>query len=87
MTFSIEYDKQPLKFLKNQDKRIIKRLMDKIDELDNNPVPHNAIAIVGEQGVYRIRIGDYRTLYRVNYQENKIIIIKLDKRSHVYDRL
>ena len=85
MTFSIEYDKQPLKFLKNQDKHIIQRLMDKIDELGSNPVPHNAIAIVGEHGVYRIRIGDYRAIYRINYQLNNIIIVKLDKRERAYD--
>jgi len=60
--------------------------MDKIDELlTNNPVPHGAIAIAGEHGVYRIRIGDYRAVYRINYQENRIIIFKLDKRSKVYD--
>ncbi len=55
MMFAIDYDKQPLKFLKNQDKHIIQRIMDKIDELSNNPIPHNAIAIVGEHGVYRIK--------------------------------
>jgi len=87
MSFSIDYDKQPLDFLKKQDNHIKKRIMDKIDELlINNPVPHGAIAIVGEHGVYRIRIGDYRAVYRINYREKKIIIFKLDKRSKVYDR-
>jgi len=59
--------------------------MDKIDQiLRNNPVPHDAKAIVGQHGVFRIRIGDYRALYRINYKENKIIIVVLDKRSRVY---
>lgn len=84
MTFSIEYDNQPLNFLKKQDKHIIQRIMDKIDELlANNPVPHNAKTMAGEHGVYRIRIGDYRALYRINHQENRIIIFKLDKRSKI----
>lgn len=88
MTFSISYDKQPLKFLKNQDKHIAKRIMDKIDEtLTNNPVPHNAKSITGHHGCFRIRIGSERVLYRVNYQENKIIIFKLDKRPRAYDRI
>ena len=86
MTFSIEYDKQPLKFLKNQDKHIVKRILDKADELlIDNPVPHNAVSVVGEHGVFRIRIGDYRALYRVNYQEKRIVIFKLDKRPRAYD--
>ena len=86
MIFRIDYDRQPLKFLKKLDKSTNKRILDKIDEtLINNPVPHNAKSIVGKHGVFRIRIGDYRALYRINYQENKIIVVKIDKRSKVYE--
>jgi len=86
MTFAISYDKQPLRFLKLQDKHIVQRILDKIDELLlDNPVPHNAVAIVGEHGAFRIRIGDYRALYRVNYKEKKIVVFKLDKRPRAYD--
>ncbi|MBI3031849.1 type II toxin-antitoxin system RelE/ParE family toxin [Candidatus Woesearchaeota archaeon] len=85
MSFQIDYDKQPTKFLKKLDKYIAKRIMDKIDDvLLNNPVPHDAKTIVGNHGLFRIRIGDYRALYRINYQENKIIIIKIDSRENVY---
>ena len=86
MIFTIDYDRQPQNFLKKSDKHIAKRIIDKIDELlTNEPVPHTAIAIVGEHGVFRIRVGDYRAVYRVDYTKNKIVIIKLDKRSKVYD--
>ena len=58
--------------------------MDKIEELlTNNPVTHNVKTMAGEHGVYRIRIGDYRALYRINNIENKIIIFKLNKRSKI----
>ena len=60
--------------------------MNKIEDvLSVNPVPHNATTITGEHGVYRMRIGDYRVLYRVDYANNKIVVIKIDKRSRVYD--
>lgn len=86
MTFSVDYDNQPIKFLKNQDKHIAKRIMDKIDEtLPNNPVPHNAVSLVSQQRCFRIRIGDYRVLYRVEHKSNKIVIFKLDKRPRAYD--
>ena len=85
MTFEIEYGKQPRKFLKKLDKHLISIIMDKIDELlMDNPVPHDAKAIVGEHGVFRIRIGDYRAIYRVNYSKEIIVIFKLDKRPKVY---
>ncbi len=88
MTFVIEYDKQPEKFLKKLDKHLSKRIIDKTEELlINNPVPHNAKTIVGEHGVFRVRVGNYRAIYRINFSENKIIIIKIDKRPRVYDNL
>jgi len=85
MNFEINYDKQPLEFLKGIDKHLAKRILDKIDKmLVNNPVPHNAKTIVGEHGVFRIRMGGYRALYRVNYQEKRVVVVKLDKRSRIY---
>ena len=86
MSFIIEYDKQPQEFLKKAEKQIAKRILDKIDEqLIKNPVPQNVKTMVGEHGVFRIRIGDFRALYRINYSEQKITIFKIDKRSKVYD--
>lgn len=86
MTFFIYYDNQPLNFLKKSDKHLSNRIIDKIEELlPNNPVPHTAKSIIGEQGVFRIRIGDYRALYRIDYSEKKIIIFFIEKRSKVYD--
>ncbi len=85
MTFFIEYDKSVQHFLEKVNKGIAKRIIDKIEFLLlNDPVPHTAKSIVGEKGVFRLRIGDYRALYRIDYVKNKIIIFHLDKRSNVY---
>ena len=87
MSFLIGYDKQPQRFLKKLDKHMVKRIMDKVDMLlVSNPVPHNAKTIVGEHGVIRIRIGDYRVLYRIDYGKNKIIIFKINKRPRIYQK-
>jgi len=86
MTSIIEYDNQPTKFLKKLDNNLAKRIVDKIDEtLPNNPVPHNAKSIVNHHNCFRIRVGDYRVLYRLDYNKNKIVIFKIDKREGVYD--
>ncbi len=86
MSFSIDYDKQPKKFLKKHDKHMLRRFFSKIREtLSKNPVPHGAKTMVNAHGVFRIRIGDFRVLYRVNYQEQKIVVLKMEKRDKVYD--
>ncbi|MBI2138636.1 type II toxin-antitoxin system RelE/ParE family toxin [Candidatus Woesearchaeota archaeon] len=86
MNFAIDYDKQPEKFLIKLDKHLSQRIIDKIEEcLQDYPVPSNAVAISWEHGVFRLRIGDFRALYRINHTENKIIVLKVDKRERVYD--
>ena len=85
MSFTFFYDNQPAKFLERLDKHIATRIKEKIESsLIENPVPQNATTITGEQGVFRIRIGDFRALYRINYKDKKVIIVKIDKRSRVY---
>jgi mRNA interferase RelE/StbE len=85
MTFFVEYDTQPQKFLEKADNHIAKRIMDKLETaLTENPVPHDAKTIVGEHGVFRIRIGDYRALYRINYKDKKILVFKIEARPHAY---
>lgn len=86
MIFEITYDKQPVKFLKKLDKNTAKRILDKIDVVfANEPVPSDAKRIIGEHGVFRLRIGDYRILYRIDYEKNMIVIFKIDKRENIYD--
>ncbi len=85
MNYQIEYDKQPQKFVEKSDRHIALRLIGKIEEvLANNSVPHGAKAIVGEHGVFRVRIGDYRALYRINHTSKKIIVFKIEHRSDIY---
>ena len=85
MNLLIKYDKQPVEFLKKSEKQISSRIIEKISSLKNNPVPSNVKSIVGEHGVFRIRIGDYRALYRINYQDKILVVFKIDKRANIYD--
>ena len=86
MIFAIAYDQQPEKFLIKLDKHIATRIIGKIEEsLQDNAVPSGSVAIIGEHGVFRLRIGDFRALYRINFESKRIIIIRIDKREKVYD--
>lgn len=85
MTFRIEVDRQPLKFMKKADAILAKRILKKIDELKNNPVPHDSKRVVNrKETTFRVRVGDYRMLYVIFYEEKYIFISKIDKRQRVY---
>jgi len=55
--------------------------------LENEPVPVEKYDIKKMRGIlntYRIRIGGWRIVYRVEFVEKKIIILKIEKRENVY---
>jgi mRNA interferase RelE/StbE len=86
MTFKIFYSSSAEKFLEKLEKQISKRILDKIEKLSENPVPSNSRRILGNKElIFRIRIGDFRVLYNINHQENKIIIININKRAKIYN--
>ena len=83
--FEITLDKQADKFLRKCEKIIFDRVVNKIDELKVNPIPHDSKKVQGcNEPTFRIRIGDYRALYRVNHKEKRIIVVKVDKIEKVY---
>jgi|TARA_Y100000310_G_C20398333_1_gene676185 mRNA-degrading endonuclease RelE of RelBE toxin-antitoxin system len=84
--FEIKLDKQPKHLLSKCDDKLFGRINKKLEILKLNPVPHDSKRVLGyEFPTFRIRIGKHRALYRINYEEKRIIIVKIDKRDKVYD--
>jgi len=87
--FSAELKKAALKFLKSiKEKELLKRIGNKINELEKNPYPHDIERVEGYKDVkvFRVRVGDYRVLYFVDQSANKIYVEKIDKRGRVYKK-
>jgi len=83
--FEVKLDKQPIDFLKKCDNILYERIKDKLNILKDNPVPHDTKRVVGyEEPTFRIRVGKYRVLYRINYENKLVIIVKIDHRERVY---
>ena len=53
----------------------------------DNPVPSDSKFVGRDDGemVFRYRIGDFRTLYKIKHKLNIILITKIDKRHRIYD--
>ena len=85
MTFDVSYSNRSKKFLRKADKVIVKRVIEKIEKLRENPVIHDTKTVEGSKGLFRVRVGDYRILYEVDYRNNLLGIIKIDKKPRVYD--
>lgn len=78
------YSNQALKFLKNSDKILTKRIIKRIESLQENPFPSDMKRTEGDR-LFRVRVGKSRILYEVDHSNNTLGIVKIDKRERVYD--
>ena len=79
------YSNQARRFLKKIDNETAKRVLDKIEKLENDPSPTDVKRVVNrKEKIFRVRVGDYRIQYSVFYDKNIIFISDIDKRPRVY---
>ena len=84
---NIKIENKASKFIKRLAvKSDIKRIFDKITELANNPFPQDAKRVEGYHDikVFRVRVGNYRVLYFVDYDTKTVYIVNIDRRERVY---
>ena len=82
----IEFGTKALKFISKLEKDSKERVFKRIRQLGNDPFSSDVKKLKGEKDVYRIRIGDFRVLYRVISKDDAILVFRVDKRSRVYGR-
>lgn len=73
------------KDLKKISKPFSQKIIDKVFELKNNPFPIQSKKLKGMNGLYRLRVGDYRVVYQIH--SKVIIILGVGHRQGVYNIL
>ena len=58
-----------------------------IDRLALNPVPPDSKTLSGLKGCRRIRVGDWRVVYRIEHARLVILILRLGHRREIYRNL
>lgn len=81
--YKFKIEKEALKFLNKQDKRQRKRLYSAIYNLPNG----TDIKKLKGYNQYRLRVGDYRILYKIDNGIYLIDVIDIDSRGDVYKRI
>jgi len=84
--YEIRWKESAKKELKSLDKNIIKRLLKNVALLSDNPRPVTCKKLQGADGLYRIRIADYRIVYSIHDTVLLIEIIRVGHRSKIYQR-
>jgi mRNA interferase RelE/StbE len=85
MKFRVLLHKKADKFLKELRPREKKQVVDKLKILVDFPAARlKIVKIAGEANTFRLRVGNYRALFKVYDQEKIIVIVKIDFRKRVY---
>jgi|GEM_PF-2751353 len=82
--FDVKYSKQAVNFLKSAEKKLTSRILKKIETLTENPIQHDSKVVEGYNEKLFRRVEIIRILYEVNYRNNQLGIVKIDKRSKVF---
>jgi len=60
------------------------RIEVRLDALATNPRPHGMKALVGRPDTYRIRVGDYRVIYRIEDDQLIVLVVEIGHRKDIY---
>lgn len=83
-SFEVAFKPSVEKDLLSLPKSVVGRVLGRIDQLKDNPFPRQASKLQGAEHVYRIRLGDYRLVYKVDTAAKRIVIQYIRHRREVY---
>lgn len=84
-TYRVELEKRAVKDLKSLDGTARARVMAIIQTLADNPRPQGAKRLQGYDGeALRVRVGDYRVIYKVDDIVRVVAVIRIGHRREVY---
>lgn len=84
MPNAIEFANSALREFKALDRSVQRRIATHIDDLAASPFPPGSKKLQGSRDQYRIRIGDYRVIYRVDGKRVTVLVLKIGHRREIY---
>ncbi len=86
MTYRIEIAPAAARQLRKLDRAAQRRLQAAIELLADEPRPSGAKKLVGGNGEWRVRTGDYRVVYEIHDNVLLILIVAVGHRREIYER-
>jgi len=84
MPYSMEFTTSAAREFRALDRQMQRRITTKITELCEEPFPPGTKKLQGQPDHFRIRVGDYRIIYRVDGHRVVIVIVRIGHRREVY---
>lgn len=86
MSYLIEISPAAVRQLRKRDRPAQRRIQAAIELLATEPRPSGATKLVGGDGEWRVRTGDYRIVYEVHDGVLLVLVIAVGHRREIYQR-
>lgn len=86
MSYGVEFEPQVAKELRDIQRGDLRRVMDRISGLAQEPWPSGCEKLAGMPNAWRIRSGNYRVVYTVDDHSQVVTITRVGHRREVYRR-
>jgi mRNA interferase RelE/StbE len=84
VTYRIDFAPAAIRQLRKFDPVARRRIQAAIELLSTDPRPAAAKKLVGGDGEWRVRTGDYRIIYEIHDQNLLVLVVALGHRRDIY---
>ena len=84
MAYRIELTPAAGRDFKRLPRAAVVRLAPRLDALADDPRPAGVLPMTGMHGYYRLRVGDYRIIYKVEDARLLVLVIRVANRREAY---
>ena len=86
MSYLVEFTGAAARQIKKLPRPARDRTLAAIGDLADEPRPHGAKKLVGEQTAWRIRVGDYRVIYETHDKQLTVTVVRAAHRREANAR-
>ncbi|MBI4478582.1 MAG: type II toxin-antitoxin system RelE/ParE family toxin [Acidobacteria bacterium] len=83
-SYKVTFKPSVEKDLAHLSRELVLRITKRIELLKARPLPRQALKLEGSEGLYRLRVGDYRIIYGIDSRVEQIVIHHIRHRREVY---
>jgi mRNA interferase RelE/StbE len=85
--YQVKVAEDAAKFIRKQDERIQRQIINNIRTLAENPYPPGCKKLQGSKNLYRIPSGNYRIVYTIREKILVVFVVRVAHRKDIYRNL
>jgi mRNA interferase RelE/StbE len=84
LAYRIEISPAAERQIRKLDRSVRRRIFQKLETLKAGPHPPGSEKLSGNDGFYRVRVGDYRIIYDIQDEITTVVVLKVGHRKEIY---